>query len=185
MDESVVYPLYIVVKYVAYCLWSYYGLKLLRNQSGIGSAVGFGSARLGLGMLFGISVFFVGATLHLHVPAHPWTLYLSIYVPLRYVDWTILAALLTASVLVLHVALSFPRPAIAQAFPLASAGALLLQPRLLLLMFLVFLYVGTEFSIWSWTVSKTIKASGCWTSKRKWTSGGHGLFVSKEAKTDW
>src|SRR5438270_3319204 len=59
------------------------------------------------------------------------------------------SALLTASVLVLHVALSFPRPAIAQAFPLASAGALLLQPRLLLLMFLVFLYVGTEFSIWS------------------------------------
>ena len=97
MDESVVYPLYIVVKYVAYCLWSYYGLKLLRNQSGIGSAVGFGSARLGLGMLFGISVFFVGATLHLHVPAHPWTLYLSIYVPLRYVEWTILAALMTAS----------------------------------------------------------------------------------------
>jgi hypothetical protein len=97
MDESVVYPLYIVVKYVAYCLWSYYGLKLLRNQSGIGSAVGFGSARLGLGMLFGISVFFVGATLHLNVPAHPWTLYLSIYVPLRYVEWTILAALMTAS----------------------------------------------------------------------------------------
>jgi len=97
MDESVVYPVYIVVKYVAYCLWSYYGLKRLRNQSGFGAAVGFGSARLGLGMLFGIGVFFVGAMLHLNVPAHPWTLYLSIYVPLRYVEWTILAALMIAS----------------------------------------------------------------------------------------
>src|SRR5258707_13943538 len=97
MNESVVFPIYIIVKYVAYCVWSYYGLKLLRNQSGIGAAVGFGSARLGLGMLFGVGVFVVGGMLHLNVPAHPWTLYLSIFVPVRYVEWTILAALMTAS----------------------------------------------------------------------------------------
>jgi|tagenome__1003787_1003787.scaffolds.fasta_scaffold20776929_2 hypothetical protein len=97
MDESLVYPIYFIVKYLSYCLWSYYGLKLLRNQSGVGAAVGFGSARLGLGMLFGVSVFFVGAMMHLNVPAHPWTLYLSIYAPLRYVEWTILAALMISS----------------------------------------------------------------------------------------
>jgi len=97
MDESLIYPLYFIVKYLAYCLWCYYGLKLLRNQSSIGAGVGFGSARLGLGMLFGIGVFFAGAMLHLNVPAHPWALYLSIYAPLRYMEWTILAVLMVAS----------------------------------------------------------------------------------------
>jgi predicted MFS family arabinose efflux permease len=57
------------------------------------------------------------------------------------------------AVLALHLALSFPKPLLVQGFPLAQAGALLVQPRLWLLMFLVFLYVGTEFSVWSWTVT--------------------------------
>jgi fucose permease len=38
-------------------------------------------------------------------------------------------------------------------FPLGSVATLLGEPRLLLLMLLVFLYVGTEFSVWSWTVT--------------------------------
>jgi fucose permease len=63
------------------------------------------------------------------------------------------SSLLTVAILVLHLALSFPQPTAADAFPLARAGALLMQPRLLLLMFLIFLYVGTEFSVWSWTVT--------------------------------
>lgn len=63
------------------------------------------------------------------------------------------SSLLTIVILGLHLALSFPKPAIADTFPLARAGALLTEPRLLLLMFLVFLYVGTEFSVWSWTVT--------------------------------
>ena len=63
------------------------------------------------------------------------------------------SSLLTVAILALHLALSFPQPSSADAFPLARAGALVLQPRLLLLMFLIFLYVGTEFSVWSWTVT--------------------------------
>jgi len=63
------------------------------------------------------------------------------------------SSLLTVAILVFHLALSFPKPAGGDAFPLARAGDLLTQPRLLLLMFLVFLYVGTEFSVWSWTVT--------------------------------
>ena len=63
------------------------------------------------------------------------------------------SSLLTVAILALHLALSFPQPSSANAFPLARAGTLVLQPRLLLLMFLVFLYVGTEFSVWSWTVT--------------------------------
>jgi len=63
------------------------------------------------------------------------------------------SSLLTLLILALHLALSFPKPLLAQGFPLAQTGALLMQPRLWLLMFLVFLYVGTEFSVWSWTVT--------------------------------
>jgi len=60
---------------------------------------------------------------------------------------------LTVLAFIFHLALSFPQPLSSQGFPLAQAGALLGQPRLLLLMFLVFLYVGTEFSFWTWTVT--------------------------------
>jgi fucose permease len=62
------------------------------------------------------------------------------------------SSILTALVLVLHLSLTFP-PASVQGFPLAKAGALLGEGKLLLLMLLVFLYVGTEFSFWSWTVT--------------------------------
>ena len=54
------------------------------------------------------------------------------------------SSLLTVAVLALHLVLSFPKPLLVQGFPLAQAGALLAQPKLWLLMFLVFLYVGTE-----------------------------------------
>ena len=63
------------------------------------------------------------------------------------------SSLLTVAILILHLVISFPQPPAMDAFPLARAGALVMQPRLLLLMFLVFLYVGTEFSVWSWTVT--------------------------------
>jgi fucose permease len=63
------------------------------------------------------------------------------------------SSILTLAILALHLALSFPKPLLAQGFPLAQAGALLTHPRLWLLMFLVFLYVGTEFSVWNWTVT--------------------------------
>jgi len=63
------------------------------------------------------------------------------------------SSLLTLAILALHLGLTFPKPLLAQGFPLAQTGALLTQPRLWLLMFLIFLYVGTEFSVWSWTVT--------------------------------
>lgn len=63
------------------------------------------------------------------------------------------SSLFAVVILIFHLTLSFPTPAETQVFPLARAGALLAQPRLWLLFFLVFLYVGTEFSVWSWTVT--------------------------------
>jgi fucose permease len=63
------------------------------------------------------------------------------------------SALLAVAILMFHLALSFPTPAASPETPFARLGILLTQPRLLLLMLLVFLYVGTEFSIWTWTVT--------------------------------
>ncbi len=63
------------------------------------------------------------------------------------------SAIFTIAILAFHLLLPFPAPVVGARFALASVATLLGQPRLLLLMLLVFLYVGTEFSIWSWTVT--------------------------------
>jgi fucose permease len=60
---------------------------------------------------------------------------------------------ITSVVLLFHLILSFPLPESVQTFPLSRAGALIVEPRLWFLMCLIFLYVGTEFSVWSWTVT--------------------------------
>jgi len=93
MDASIVFPIYIIVKYAAYVAWCYVGLKWLRKRASIGSAVGYGSARLGLGMMFGVAIFFIGAFLHANAPGHAWPVYLAVYAPIRYVEWSIMAAL--------------------------------------------------------------------------------------------
>lgn len=96
------FPIYILSKYVAYSIWCYCGLRWLREQSSIGAGLRFGFVRLGLGILFGVGVFFGVAFLHLDVPSHPWVLYLSIYAPVRYVEWSIIAALLSVKSGELH-----------------------------------------------------------------------------------
>jgi fucose permease len=63
------------------------------------------------------------------------------------------SAVLTGAILAFHLSLTFPAPVVAASFPLGSVATLLGEPRLMLLMLLVFLYVGTEFSVWSWTVT--------------------------------
>jgi fucose permease len=70
------------------------------------------------------------------------------------------SSIIAAFVLVFHILMGFPKAPQAQGFPLARATDLLAQPRLLLLMLLVLLYVGTEFSIWSWTVTFFTTARG-------------------------
>jgi len=63
------------------------------------------------------------------------------------------SSLIPAAVFLLHISLRFP-PALQQhGFPLAQASSLLTEPKLLLLASMVFLYVGTEFSLWNWTVT--------------------------------
>ena len=91
-----IFPVYVLVKYLAYSLWCYLGLRWLRDKKSIGAGVAFGSVRLGLGMMFGVAIFVVAGMLRLNAPP-PWLVYFLIYAPVRYVEWSILAALLGTS----------------------------------------------------------------------------------------
>ena len=91
-----IFPVYVLVKYLAYSLWCYLGLRWLRDRKSVGAGVAFGSVRLGLGMIFGVGIFVIGGMLHLNAPSNSWLAYLAVYVPVRYVEWSILAALLGA-----------------------------------------------------------------------------------------
>jgi hypothetical protein len=81
-----IFPVYILVKYLAYSIWCYLGLRWLRDRESVGAGIAFGSVRLGLGMIFGVGIFVIGGMLHLNAPA--------VYAPVRYVEWAILASLL-------------------------------------------------------------------------------------------
>jgi hypothetical protein len=96
MEMLILYPVYFLLKCLAYVAWCHYGLRALRKQSSIGAGIGCGFARVGLGIIFGVGIFFLAGALHLSAPAHPWLLYVLIYVPVRYVEWSIIAALLGA-----------------------------------------------------------------------------------------
>lgn len=89
-----IFPVYILVKYLAYSMWCYLGLRWLRDSKSTGAGIAFGSVRLGLGMIFGVGIFVVGGMLHLNAPTNSWFAYFAVYAPVRYVEWAILAALL-------------------------------------------------------------------------------------------
>ena len=82
------------MKYLAYSIWCYLGLRWLRDRKSVGAGIAFGSVRLGLGMIFGVGIFVIGGMLHLNAPANSWVAYFAVYAPVRYVEWAILASLL-------------------------------------------------------------------------------------------
>jgi len=47
-------------------------------------------------MLFGVAIFVIGGSLHLNTPSHPWIMYVLVYAPVRYIEWSVLAAILDA-----------------------------------------------------------------------------------------
>jgi hypothetical protein len=96
--------LYLLIKLIAYGLWCCLGLRLFRPQQtqSVGEALRFGIIRLFLGLFFGLVIFFLAAfwghTVGTGLPQNILT-YLGAYVPVRWIEWTIMAALLTPGLL--------------------------------------------------------------------------------------
>jgi hypothetical protein len=94
--------IYVVAKWLAYVAWCQVGLRLFRSSSRPALALGLGTVRLLLGIGFGVAIFFginMLATLpdptggHSAVP-----LYLLVYVPTRWLEWSIMFGLIQAGV---------------------------------------------------------------------------------------
>ncbi len=92
-------PLYFVVKLVAYCVWCYVGLRLFQPEAKLlpARALGFGLLRLFMGFFFGIVIYFFGSAtvqaIGTGLPQNTLT-YLFVYVPVRWIEWSIMAAIL-------------------------------------------------------------------------------------------
>ena len=91
-------PLYFVVKLIAYCVWCYVGLRLFQSEARLlpAKAIGFGILRLFMGFFFGILIYFLSSALITHIgaglPENAIT-YLAVYVPVRWIEWSIMSAL--------------------------------------------------------------------------------------------
>jgi hypothetical protein len=94
VDNPLSFLFYVIIKFAAYSAWCYAGLRWLQHRHSVRAGIGFGFARLLLGVLFGLGIFISGGMLHLDVPARPVLMYFAIYAPVRYLEWTILFDLL-------------------------------------------------------------------------------------------
>jgi hypothetical protein len=85
------YLIYILIKLASYTAWCWVGLRLWQpGSTGWRKATAFGVLRLAIGVVFGAAIF-------LAIPAQRddvvWK-YLTIYTPVRLVEWSILAWIL-------------------------------------------------------------------------------------------
>jgi hypothetical protein len=93
VDSPATFLIYVLVKFAAYSLWCAVGLRIA-GSTNWKKAFGFGLVRLLLGIFFGGGIFVAGAMAHLDPPVHPWLTYFAIYAPVRWVEWSIMSALL-------------------------------------------------------------------------------------------
>lgn len=85
------YLIYVLIKLAFYTAWCWVGLRLWQpNSSRWRKATAFGVLRLAIGVVFGVAIFIT-------MPAQPddvlWK-YVSIYTPVRVVEWLIIAGIL-------------------------------------------------------------------------------------------
>jgi hypothetical protein len=85
------YVIYILIKLAFYTAWCWLGLRLWQPDSTRWrKATAFGILRLAIGIFFGVAIFFA-------IPTQPdnvlWK-YLTIYTPVRMVEWLIVAWIL-------------------------------------------------------------------------------------------
>ena len=85
------YLIYVLIKLAFYTAWCWVGLRLWQpNSPRWRKATAFGVLRLAIGVVFGVTIFIT-------MPAQPddvlWK-YVSIYTPVRVVEWLIIAGIL-------------------------------------------------------------------------------------------
>ena len=91
--------LYFGGKFFAYSAWCYLGLRVFRPQNSrlLGRAIIFGAIRLSLGFFFGVLIYLFSSVLITSLaPGLPGNViaYLCVYVPVRWIEWTIMALLI-------------------------------------------------------------------------------------------
>jgi hypothetical protein len=94
LDSNLRFWLYVALKFAAYVGWCTVGLFLVRRAVTVWTSLRLGLLRLGIGIAFGVAIFIVGAMMHLNAPAHPFAVYVSVYAPVRVVEWLIIYAIL-------------------------------------------------------------------------------------------
>lgn len=93
---------YIALKYLAYAAWCFVGLSLLSAISpvSLSRTLAFGLLRLLLGFIFGLFIYLVGSIVYsalIDAPATGLLTYLAVYVPVRWVEWSIIGILIAPS----------------------------------------------------------------------------------------
>jgi hypothetical protein len=90
------YSIYVAVKYAAYFGWCYAGLSLLgaARPRRVRAAMLLGAGRLLLGIGLGLLIFLAALSMNNATRNAPLT-YVSIYVPVRVVEWTLFHLLIS------------------------------------------------------------------------------------------
>jgi len=92
---------YLGVKFVFYSGWIFFGLRKLRNEpSPLFRSLLLGFFRLCLGFFFGVLIYFLSSTLISLLGSGSGSnvlTYLSVYVPVRWIEWSIMVAILVPS----------------------------------------------------------------------------------------
>jgi hypothetical protein len=88
--ELLGYAVYLPVKYLAYTAWCFAGLRLLAPERPRAWRVAswLGAARLALGIVLGLFIFFAALSMNNATRNAPLT-YFSIYVPVRIAEWSL------------------------------------------------------------------------------------------------
>jgi hypothetical protein len=86
---------YILIKYTAYTLWSFAGIKSIFHREGnlLAKSAAFGAVRLVMGIFFGILIFVAALSMN-NATRNSMLTYAVIYVPVRVLEWSILAMLM-------------------------------------------------------------------------------------------
>lgn len=96
MVQIVQLLIYLLGKYAAYSAWCYFGLRLFHraDAASVGRALGFGLVRLLIGIAFGFAIAFLVALPSFDSVSSPLLPYLLVYVPVRVVEWSLMAKLM-------------------------------------------------------------------------------------------